>query len=56
MDYSLIAQGPKEPLGRQRVSMTARYESANSAAIALMLHAKKESEAEITRGRVPPGS
>ena len=36
MDYSLTARCPKAPPGRQRVSMTARYEATNSAAVALM--------------------
>ena len=54
MDYSLIARRPRAAPGRQRVPMTARYEAAGPAALALMLQAKRETEAELSRGYNPP--
>ena len=49
MDYSLIARGPKTAPNRQRITMTARYEAAGPAAVALMRQAEEETEAEIAR-------
>ena len=54
MDYSKIARGPKIAPGRQRVSMTARYEAAAPAALALMHLAEKETDAQLERGHVAP--
>ena len=49
MDYSLIARGPRTAPGRQRITMTGRYEAAGPAALALMRQAEEETEAEIAR-------
>lgn len=56
MDYSKIARGPKTAPGRQRISMTARYQEAAPApaAVALMHLAEEETDAQIERGHVPP--
>ena len=53
-DYSLIARGPRTAPGHPRISMTARYEAAGPAAVALMLQAERETDAELARGHIPP--
>ena len=52
MDYSLIARGPKAAPGRQRVSMTGRYEAAGPAALADRKSTRLNSS-HITRSRMP---
>ena len=47
MDYSLIARGPTTATGRQRITMTGRYEAAGPAALTLMRQAEEETEAEV---------
>ena len=54
IDYSKIALGPRVPTGRQRLSMTGRYEEAQPAAIALMRLAEEDTEEEARRNRLLP--
>ena len=54
MDYSLIARGPRKAPGRQRITMTGRYEAAGPAAFALVRQAEEETEDELARGHIPP--
>ena len=54
LDYSKISLGPRVPTGRQRLSMTGRYEEDQPAAIALMRLAKEDTEEQAMRSRLLP--
>ena len=52
LDFDKIAGGPRVPTGRQRLSMTERYQEAQPAAIALMRLAEEETEEEAQRSHL----
>ena len=54
LDFEKIAKGPRVPTGRQRLSMTERYQEAGPTAIALMRLAEEEADSQLQRGHVPP--
>ena len=54
LDYNKIALGPRVSTGRQRLTMTGRYEEAQPAAIDLMRLAEEDTEEEARRSRPLP--
>ena len=49
LDFGKVALGPRVPTGRQRLSMTERYEESQPAATALMLLAEEDTEEQAKR-------
>ena len=54
LDFGNVALGPRVPTGRQRLSMTERYEEAQPAAIALMRLDEEDTEEQARRSRLLP--